>query len=463
MDILLDRNLSKSIEKLLKLDFIPTKINCSVKHIGFNEFDEVLYELKNDPLHLFGENESKIIDIYDIEAIGMLLDDIIYEKLQKKHEQVSLRNYKSKIDKFLTEGKNPEVLFLEINSGLIEIGNKEYALYYLLIKEHKNIKNVLLPETFLKENFDIKYGDLIQYYPHMDKKLVKMIINDKDLNPVILHEYLLKSEELPDIGETLKSGSLTKIEDLYFKLINLEKPQTLKEIMDSNKYTKKMLLDYITRFDCPFIYKSVLSSPYCPDQYLMYHCINEEYQKEAIKNSELSKEVIEFIAYNTESNDVLFSLIRLKNVSSETRNKILSKKNILENIPNSSYREYLLKIKDLIFKSDIEKLSKHVPYDFLEDIIKGRPIITHDVDNTIKKLKFLKDTNCSLTKDELVDLEKTVTLLIENDLKAGLKLISNESGFLSKEVKKDILTNAKSKNIRSEDLLDIDKQLRLVN
>lgn len=463
MEVSLDRDLSKRLERLLNLDFNPIKINCTVKHLGFNEFDEVIYELMNGPLHLIGDHQSLTIDIYDFESVGMLLDDIIYNELQKKHEQTNLRSYKKKIDLMLKEGKNPEVLFLEINSGLTDIGNKVYALYYLLVKEHKNIKNTLLPESFLKENFDIKYGDLIQYYPQMDKKLIKRIINDKELNPVVLHEYLLKSEELPDISATIKSGSLTKIEDLYFRLIHLEKPQALKEIMDSKKYTRKMLLDYIQRFDCAFIYNSVLSSPYCPEEYLVYHCINEVFQKEAIKNKEISKKVIDFIAFNTSSNEVLYSLIRLKNISVETRNKILTKKNILENIPNPSYRETLYNIRDIIFKADIDTLSKYVPSEFLYDIIKNRKIITHDFEKTINNLKVMRDINCSLTKDELIDLEKTVTILIENDPKSGLELISNDSGFLSNDIKKKILTNAKLKMIKLEDIQDIDNTLEAIN
>jgi len=419
---------AREVRNFFNVSGFCRSISVAIKENGITEHNEVDYEVLQKPVIIFTNNGELVIDVYELSKLNDIIDDSVFEYLQNAHMKKNQRafDYKKLLEDKISK-ETPEVVFMKIKHGEYkeDIYNKDYVLYYLL--NNFPVQDIGMVTSFLDDSFDIKYSDLILRYT-LPKKYVDAFIDHKEMNPVVLTEYLSRTEELPSVEDILKQDSLQVVDEYYFKLIGREgNDYDAFRLIKAGRATEKMIMDCYNRYEFHFTFDTILSLENLPESIFLEAVGNPYYQIYILNNESISSERVEVLYKYVQNNEILDKILSLEVTPRNIKQEILLKRNLINNLGDI---QDLYKVSHILFEEDMKSLE--MPFQSIEGFAK----LKEDVENINMNKNVVLEFNQVRTE------EADATVMLDN-----ITSIMNHPNFVMKEETKVELVGEATRTI----------------
>jgi hypothetical protein len=456
-----DKNLINLINKcFINIGFnINEKLDLSlnVSNLELQATKECVFDLVN-PIQIKQENIEKILPKEDCDSeILSILDDLIFDEIQSNlwtYFNTELRRANDLLFADLSEQINKavslETLYFKIRTDKIVYPSyiKDYILYKLLLENSLKIKEISIVEDFIDTFYQIKYADLILKYPTLSMDYKNKFLNNKNINPVILQDYLNQIDSLPDFFQLLASENLSEISNYYFKMWDNilfdNQSFVVNQLLKYPRTPEPILFDIYTRYAVIFIHQDLLIHSNCPKSILLNYATVPSYISYIIKNPLLDDSIVEKILSAPIDE---YSLIT-------TYNTILANQNI-----SNDLKKIISQKLAFLTSFNNEDFIKSNSIDYWHDLMSG---------------KIFNNKNISLS-EKIFALNRIKKVLNSNEFNTSIDLLQSEVEALSaknfpdkKAIENDYITEILNNNItenNKKDIIDtliINKNLHLI-
>lgn len=353
---------NQSLIKLLNKFFININFNESEKieltvnvvNLELQENKECVFDILG-PILFNQESSEKRINIEDCDSeILSIIDDLIFDEVQSNlwtYFNTELRRandfYFEDLSNQIKNASSLETLYFKIRTDKITYPSyiKDYILYKLLMENNLEIKDISIVEDFIDNFYQIKYADLIIKYPTLGMEYKNKFLNNKNINPVILEEYLNQIDSLPDFNQVLSSENLQEISSYYFKMWNNilfdDQSYVVNKLLNYEKTPQHILYDIYNRYDIIFIYQHLLIHPNCPKNILLNYINVPTYIPYIVKNILLDDSLVEKIIYSPIENNIMISvyntILENQNISEELKKVVSQKVTFINSFNNDDF------------------------------------------------------------------------------------------------------------------------------